>query len=72
MEPELKLDDWRGMRSAPRDSSWILVKLWTGEVCRAHYACGGGEDSPVFDGWFRTYEGSDSYYECRPVAWHPL
>lgn len=37
-----------------------------------HYACGGGEEQPPFDGWFAPYKSGDGFYQVRPVEWQPL
>lgn len=68
--------EWLPMRIAP-DMSWPEVlhfdaKLKDGRVVDCHYACGGGEDQPRFDGWFAPYgDGCSGYYEVNPVAWRP-
>lgn len=64
---------WDDMSTAPRDTTEIRGKTAEGRLLEPmHYACGGGEEQPAFDGWFMPYESSDGYYEVRPVAWQPL
>lgn len=69
----LQMDDrdnpWRSLDRAPKDSTWVEVKvaisrplddkrtderLLPSKVFIAHYACGGGEEQPPFIGWFEA------------------
>jgi len=70
-------EDWRGMASAPRDASEIIVRMpkkgWPGYYRQiAHWAEGGGDDQPPFRGWFRFM--ADGYVELpvEPTGWMPL
>lgn len=37
-----------------------------------HYACGGGEEQPPFEGWFVPYKHGEGFYQVQPVEWQPL
>lgn len=65
-------DGWSQMTSAPKKATLITVKMADGTVHeRAHWACGGGDDGPSFEGWF--IEGPGCFREINtPVAWKPL
>lgn len=60
---------WRDMDSAPKDATWIRVLLEDGAECRAHWACGGGEEQPPFKGWFVAR--GDYFSEVEPLKWMP-
>ena len=72
----------RPMSDAPTSKS-VWVALWyqakpefDGNIfpVAAHYACGGGEDQPRFNGWFRWSGGSGGFYEAPadPIGWTPI
>jgi hypothetical protein len=63
--------NWNPISTAPLDASWVEVKMADGRILRAHWASGGGEDQPRFEGWFvdaKTYFSGIS----DPVEWRPL
>lgn len=65
---------WLPMHTAPRDASWIEVLTVNGEIHRAHFASGGGEEQPPFEGWFKESESSTCFYEITEalVEWRPI
>jgi hypothetical protein len=63
-------DQWRDMSEMPRDASEFSARLRDGSVVVAHYACGGGEDQPRFEGVF-TWRGT-YYAPVDAVGWCPL
>jgi hypothetical protein len=64
-------DEWRSMKTAPHNASWVDVKMPDGTVQRAHWASDlSGDDQPPFEGWFKN---CGTYYGVipDPVAWRP-
>lgn len=63
---------WWPMESAPKDATWFIGLLASGEVCRVHYASDlSGSEQPPFQGFFRQ-TGRASYAGCDPTHWLPL
>lgn len=63
---------WRGMTTAPKNSTEVEVRLKDGRVLVAHWAQDlSGEEQPPFSGWF-VYNGSYCSGIDEPVAWRPL
>lgn len=63
---------WQKMASAPRNATWVQVKMKDGRVLRAHWASNeSGEEQPAYRGWFQD---CGSYFRGinNPVAWRPL
>lgn len=61
---------WQPMASAPRNATWVQVKMKTGETMEAHWASDlSGEDQPPFEGWFT--HGGENYFRWipDPIAW---
>lgn len=64
---------WDPMANAPTRGKIIHVRGRdaAGNILEpVHYACGGGEEQPAFDGWFKPC--GSGFMECRPVEWQPL
>ncbi len=63
-------DEWKPIRTAPMNATWVILKLRDGTEVRAHYAEDfSGEDQPAFCGWFR--EAGTHFVEVPspPVGW---
>lgn len=62
---------WQPMKTAPRTSVWVMVRLKDGREVEAHYGCDlSGEEQPAFEGWF---ERRGTYFSgVDPLAWRPL
>jgi len=70
-QSDLKLEDWRLMKSAPKTATWVQVRLKDGSIIRAHYAEDlSGEEQPPFQGWFK--DGGNQFVEVYPIAWRPI
>ena len=69
-------DEWQIISTAPKDATWIVVRLPNGKEIRSHYACDkSGEFCPPFEGWFQSYEsGNTGFYEVYPdpTHWKPI
>lgn len=65
---------WLPISSAPRDATWIEVKDRNGNVAKAHFAYGGGEDQPPFGPAFFVATKGGGYTEMhpQPLQWRPL
>jgi dihydrofolate reductase len=64
---------WDPLHTAPQDCTNVRGRTADGKLLEPmHYACGGGEEQPRFDGWFLPYESGGGFYEVRPVSWQPL
>ena len=72
-------DIWKSMDTAPRNASWILLKIpkragWPNyRVVVAHFAEGGGDEQPRFGpAWF--WDGGGEYLEIgeEPIGWMHL
>lgn len=68
---------WDDLSTAPQDCTFVRGRTADGKLLEPmHYACGGGEEQPRFDGWFMPmkgrYEQGSGLYQVRPVAWQPL
>lgn len=67
------VDGWQGMATAPKNATWITVRMADGAVHeRAHWACDtSGEYQPPFAGWF--IQGPGCFREIdTPSAWKPI
>ncbi len=77
-QSDLEMNPWRSMDRAPKNCTWVDVKIQsTGRVYRAHYASGGGEEQPPYEGWFEAVyrlDGSITYMAGipEPFAWRPI
>jgi hypothetical protein len=73
---EWRHDRWDPMCTAPSRGSVIVEvrgKTADGSIIdRMHYAVGGGDEQPPFEGWFAPYSSGRGYYQVSPVAWQPL
>ena len=64
-------DSWQPIKTAPKNSSWVQVKMRDGTVKRAHWASDlSGEEQPPFEGWFVKRQGYMLGIP-NPVAWRP-
>jgi dihydrofolate reductase len=64
---------WDALSSAPQDCTYVRGRAADGKLLEPmHYACGGGEEQPSFDGWFLPYSDGSGFYQVRPVSWQPL
>ena len=67
---------WDSMSSAPTSGNIIMHirgRDATGKVLEPmHYACGGGEEQPPFDGWFLPTPSGSAFYQVTPVEWQPI
>lgn len=70
---------WDAMESAPVAGYPIMHirgRTADGRLLEPmHYACGGGEEQPPFDGWFVPYDPvtkAGGFYGVNPVEWQPL
>lgn len=65
---------WDPMVNAPRAGYPILqirCRLADGRIAEpVHYACGGGDEQPPFDGWFEP--AGSGFQEVAAVEWQPL
>jgi len=63
---------WQPIATAPRNASWMLVRLPNGDVRRAHWAEDlSGSEQPAFRGWF-VATSSVSYGDIPdPTHWMP-
>lgn len=70
---ELALDDWRLLCSAPRDATWMIVKLRDGKEVKAHWAQDlSGEEQPPFRGFFVRHGTYFREAFPDPICWKPL
>ncbi len=73
---EWRAGRWDAMSSAPTRGNIIMNirgRSENGEILEPmHYACGGGEEQPPFEGWFLPYKSGSGFYQVRPVEWQPL
>jgi hypothetical protein len=63
--------DWRPIITAPKNATWIMVRMGNGKEQCAHWAqdCS-GEHQPAFSGWF--IEGGGGFVEIdTPKDWKP-
>lgn len=72
---EWPADRWDPMINAPR-AGYPILHLRGREaggriVEPMHYACGGGEEQPRFEGWF-VPAGDHFNNQVEPVEWQPL
>ena len=64
---------WDDLSTAPKDCTMVRGINKDGGILEPmHYACGGGEEQPAFDGWFLPNSSGRGFYEVSPVAWQPL
>lgn len=62
---------WSSMDKAPKDSTWIVVKLQDDKIVEAHYAFDeSGEEQPPFRGWFKRV--GDRFDQVFPVCWRSI
>jgi hypothetical protein len=61
------------METAPKDASWVQVKLPDLTIIEAHWASNlSGEEQPPFQGWFKR-DGSSGYIGVpTPILWRPV
>lgn len=68
-------DRWDPMSNAPwfgRPIIEVRGRTFDGKILEGmHYACGGGDEQPAFDGWFIRW-GGDGFTQVHPVEWQPL
>ncbi len=66
--------DWWFIESAPKNSTWIEVKLKDGTIHKAHWASDlSGEEQPPFQGWFVSRPGCSGFYQIEtPEFWRSL
>ena len=78
---EWRHDRWDPMSNAPVSGYPIVHvrgRTHQGVIIEPiHYACGGGEEQPAFDGWFRPVsynsEGrANGFHQVTVVEWQPL
>jgi hypothetical protein len=63
---------WQPIETAPRNATWLLVKMADGMIYRAHWACDlSGEEQPPFRGWFIRKSDFMKQIET-PKFWMPL
>lgn len=66
------MTDWQPISTAPKNASWVQVKMADGRVLKAHWASNlSGEEQPPFEGWFidkKTYFLGIQ----TPEQWKPL
>lgn len=67
---------WDAISSAPSSGTLIMHirgRHENGVILEPmHYACGGGEDQPPFEGWFIPDGSGSGFYQVHPVEWQPL
>lgn len=64
--------DWRPIRTAPKDATWIQVRMEDGTIHRAHWASNlSGEEQPPFEGWFVDRK-THFLGIHEPKEWKPL
>lgn len=60
---------WKPISDAPRNATWINVRMKDGTVQRAHWASDlSGEEQPPFEGWF-VRDGESFRQIAQPMAW---
>lgn len=66
--------EWRPIASAPKDATTIEVRLASGEILEAHWACDySGEHQAAFDGWFKAATNNRGFVEIdTPKEWRPI
>lgn len=74
---EWRAGRWDPMSNAPSTGSKIMHvrgRSAEGRILEPmHYASGGGEEQPCFDGWFVPYaNGTRGFHQVHPVEWQPL
>lgn len=64
---------WQPIETAPRNATWIKVRLADATEVEAHFASGDGDGlMPSYHGWF--VRRGDYFGECHPdpTHWQPL
>ncbi len=71
---DIEIDGFRPMDSAPKDASWVIVRLKDNTEVEAHFAENlSGEDQPPFSGWFRRSSDPGSMIAVeQPMGWKPI
>lgn len=66
---------WDSMSSAPTKGSTIMFirgRGADGQIFeQMHYAVGGGDEQPPFEGWFVASSDDRSFCQVFPVEWQP-
>ncbi len=73
-------DDWRSMEKAPKDATWVLLRVPSQRqgfpnkrVVVGHWASDlSGSEQPSFQGWFFDDGYSFRGIEPAPTGWLPL
>jgi hypothetical protein len=64
---------WQPIDTAPKDASWIIVLVPSGNVHRAHWASDlSGEEHPAFQGWFIHRSRTFFVLGEPPTHWIPM
>ncbi len=73
---DLPDNPWRSMDRAPKDCTWVEVRVDTGTVSTvyvAHWAQDlSGEEQPPFSGWFINHPSGGYAGIPNPFCWRPL
>lgn len=63
---------WQPINTAPKNATWVRVKMRDGRVLKAHWASDlSGEEQPPFEGWFID-KGTYMAGIETPEYWKPL
>lgn len=67
-------EGWRPMDEAPKNATWVFVRLPDGAEVAAHWASDlSGEEQPPFEGWFVGGKHTSGFRQVKdPVLWRPL
>jgi hypothetical protein len=72
LNPDKKVEGWLPMESAPKNATWVMVKMKDGEELEAHWAQDlSGENQPPFKGWFMKNSHTMIQIET-PIKWKPI
>jgi hypothetical protein len=71
--PDKKVEGWLPMESAPKNATWVMVKMKDGSEIKAHWAEDlSGDFQPPFKGWFKKNTETTNIQIDEPVKWKPI